>query len=429
MADEHQLIKFEPGHIRQISDAANTPKLDVLKPFFDLSIAIRNATGVLPDNVKPAIVHLCNIHSRMNTKIKQGLSVAGATAAKFVLKCSALMARQMNEKDAVALKSLADKLAACLVTDLEQFIREATDELSIVQKTLLIEASGGRLRGLINDLEKLETQLKEDEGVIEKIELEMNQIEGKIASLKYRISLLEKNTTNETMAKNEMRQELTQLKIQIPDYERVLLQHHNITTKQTRPVLFGLFNRSQDIVTDNGEATAKKNLDELNVRIKILETSMGNWSIGELEKSKTDAVNEVVVLEEQQKELQKENAPAVKKRMDLLAIKEKVCKEIENIYEKLETRNQESIKTVDTLATCVMDATESFQKACTQINSHLLSIDTDADLIVDGIIGAIQLVTLADECNGTATLQRIKHQLSTIEILPVRTNSATVEEA
>ncbi|CAF0941898.1 unnamed protein product [Didymodactylos carnosus] len=410
MADERQWGECGTEYLRLLHNGANVPSEPVLKPFFELSAAIKNATGMLPDKLKPTLHELYTFYATNSMTIKDILSSACAVLAKSILKDMEVIKCGMKKENQRFSLRLSSKVIQEYWEQLDKSSLKAELGLSAVRNTFIQESSGDKLQGLINELEKLETQLKEDGGVIEKIELEMNQIEEKIASLKCRISLLEKNTTNETMAKNEMRQELTQLKIQIPDYERVLLQHHNITTKQTRPVLFGLFNRSQDIVTDNGEATAKKNLDELNVRIKILETSMGNWSIGELEKSKTDAVNEVVVLEEQQKELQKENAPAVKKRMDLLAIKEKVCKKIEAVYEAAGTRNTASIKAIDNLAQSMKKASDSLRMAHGTMKEHIKRLSERPDSLMSSICSALSIIAMADGCLGTRQLNEIRER-------------------
>ncbi|CAF0988351.1 unnamed protein product [Adineta steineri] len=412
MATERQLVQFASkdfDNLRELAKRVETKP--IIKPFLDLSTTIKEATGMLPANVRPKLHELFDLHSAINMTIKDGLSTTCATATKFITKCSAVMKRGMSTKDEESLEKLANTFTGNYIVELKTFIEKARTDLNAIQKTLMLESSGGQLEELLKEFTELERQLLENAKVKTDRALEKSKNQGQIESLKHEIQICERAIENYEEAQKEMRQKLDELNKKIPDYEKELLKHRDSSSQERTSILSTFLWKVRDVNADNGERIARENLLRLIESKKDLEMKLNNWSAKEFEKRLEVAkvkLNDVVQVQDTL------NSDFTKSEDRYARIEQRfktVQKEIEVIYERSENHNQQSIMLVDTLSNGIIDACNCLMTAFAAIQTHLKRIDADADLLVASMIAAFHLIIIADECNGTNTIDDIRGEL------------------
>ncbi|CAF1202512.1 unnamed protein product [Adineta steineri] len=411
MATERQLVQFEAKDFDTIREVAITIQQDsVIKPFLDLSTAIRAAIGMLPEKLKPKLYELYDLHSSINMNIKDTLSSGCATATKFVVKGWIVMKRGMNKENEEFLNNLRSEFICDYVEKLQKFTEKGRTDLNVIHKTLMLEASDDQREGSLKEFSELERQFLENAKEKTDRALEKSKNQGQIELLKNEIQICERAIQNSVARKNQMTKELDRLKEVKPEYEKEVREHYDpsrrIKIKHKTRLL-----EVREIYSDNGERIAKENLTRLTERIEDLETTLNNWSAKEFEKRLDVAKANLTDVERKQEELAHRCSLSETEYRRSKEECERVSKNIKIVHQQTGTQYPESIKMVDSLANDIQNASVSLIRINATIKQHLQQTDNRPKSLVLSMIDALKLIAMADECFGTNNIDDICRQV------------------
>ncbi|CAF3376493.1 unnamed protein product [Rotaria sp. Silwood2] len=411
MAEQRQVAVFNKED-RAVVNVNELQKNIPLEPFLKLSETIKDSTGNVPPKVVPCLVRLLKSYSSIDMKIKTGLSSTCASCVKIVIKTDAIIKRGvMYENDYIFLNNLGKKLNSDYVTELEKFVDEARNDLIEICNTIMSEAVGKELEGMLNERTCLEQKLLKQMDDLSAKASTKGRSQGQIDSLQYEIQICDIAITNSAEAKKVMEDEVKRLKDKVSEYENQVQAHRNYAY-QERGSCWIFSWKVRDVHVDNGERIAKENLDRLLGRIRDLQNNLNNWSNSNFTERRKKALEERPRHQAEQETFAKAYAEAEKQYEKLRNEFNTVCEKIEQIYEASGTRNQETIKMVDKLAIGIQSASAALVQAYAAIRTHLEVIDLDPDLLKTSMSDALQLIAFADYCNSTNKLRDVATQLA-----------------
>ena len=387
-------------------------KVAVLEPFLNLSKTISDATGNVPQKVKPNLQRLYVSYTNINLTIKDGLSSTCATLTKYLIKASAVMKRGViTADDNKFLMDLGQKLNYDYVVELTKFINGARDDLTDINSVLMLEATGGELQGLLDKMVVLEKEVLQCSNNLTAKASERGQNQGQIDAAEYEAQICEQAIQDSAKAKASMEREIANLIGQRSHYENEV-QTHRDHKYEERGSFFVFSWKVRDVHVDNGERIARENLNRLLNRITDRENQVRNWSTSDFQKRKQTALEALGNLRIVRDRLREEYADLEKASKMAEENFDKNLKEIESIYEKSGTTNVESIKMVDTLARSILQAADALFGAYARIKTHLEMISIDPDILFDSMNDALQLIAIADQCNGTNKIRDLTPRLA-----------------
>jgi hypothetical protein len=160
MYGKYQLVPLKREDRDQILHEINQlQQNNMLQPFLDLSTIINTATGKLPTKMEPILQKLNNIYSQTHIKLNDYLNPICDILIEVVIMCIEAIDHEMNTEDYTFVKDLGNKLDYHFINELEEFIKEARQDLVDIYSTLLMEASGGRLQQLLDTVAEREKGL------------------------------------------------------------------------------------------------------------------------------------------------------------------------------------------------------------------------------------------------------------------------------
>lgn len=411
LSNERSLVTFDPSEQVKISKAIQELKPDnSLTEFTSISEMIKKATGMLPADLTPTLQQLSGSYSKMTMTIKTNFADATAILSNLVLKGYRVLGRGMNKDDKKVLMNFEKQLKSDILNTLHEFVESSRSELVEIHKQLLVKAHGDRATDLLNKMQAIDTDLLKRAENLKAISSESGKIQGQIESYAYEKQVFEKAVRDSDAAKEEARKYLRDLRAQIPEYENKVLQHRN-TYSHSRSRFFIFTWRSSSVYNDNGESTARENLNRLLSRISALEKTITDWPKTDLVERVTTARNNLAIAEEKNRSLANEYARVQRSYDKVQQDFDDTNEEIKGIYKLVGTSSLNSLKLIDELSRAVQSGSESIVAAYGKIRLHLKIIGVDEDFLVNSIIDALQFINMADAYMGTTRIHNTKLSL------------------
>ena len=412
MADEEQIILFDPQHQVEIAKVAKGLQCNgALSTFKNLSETIKIATGMLPERFIPILQQLCASYSETTQVVKVGFADACALLSKFVIKSCRVLQRGMNKEDQNALITLGNQLNTDFQNELSKFIEVSRTDLINIYSQLLLERTGSKMEKLLKERDTLEIDLLRRSAELTNKASECGANQGQIDSIEYEKQIYDKNIRDSDAAKLEIKAEIIKLKGQIPYYKNKIKEHRDHHSVERGSLLIFSW-KIREVYIDNGERIARENLERLFDRIRILEERLKNWSNDYLTKQMAAAAACLPKYQANKMQLEQEY-----KELETVynQTEEKFQVTIQEIYEMCRssgTTDIKSIQAVDELCHALQTGSEALRSICDKLRTHLAAIGLDSNSLVQSIIYALQLINMADEYNDTKKIKDIKRLLA-----------------
>ncbi|OWA51389.1 hypothetical protein BV898_15873 [Hypsibius exemplaris] len=307
-----------------------------------ISQTINEATGLVPKKVVPSLQRLSVSYSSVSATIRKGLSLTSATAFKFIVKSCKALERGLTPYDLKVLQELGRQLNQGYITELDQFIDTARQDLVAIYTALLPEAAGVHVKSLLEKRDKKEKELIELSQRLKLSAEESGALQGKIDATDYEIEICEQAAGDSVAAKQRMEIELQTLKDKIPHYEDQVQVHRDYHTEERGS--FWIFSwKVRDVHVNNGESIARENVAALRQRIQLLEQQIKNWSVEALQKRKAVAISELPKLKES-RDAQAQQREILQKDRDRLEREfQEIIKKIQSHYTEAGTSSVEAM--------------------------------------------------------------------------------------
>ncbi|CAF4085983.1 unnamed protein product, partial [Adineta steineri] len=409
---EERLVKFGADEraniVKTIKELTPDSSLTAFSNIFGM---IQKATGMLPKDVIPIIQRLGSSYSNTTMLVKVNFADSTAILSKFVVKGYRVMQRGMKNDDIETLKGFVQQLNTSIIDKLNTFVESSRLELMEIWKQLYAKANAGHeITQLFKKRDDLEATLIRQSEEVANISSEYGENNGQIESLRFEKQVFEKAVNDTDAAREDAKNELNNLKAQIPDYENKVLQHHGSVREHRGSFLFWSWH-VRNVRFNTGERIARENLNRLVDRIHSLESAVENWPKVDLVDRVMNARYKLAISEEKKEslalkhtEVKAEYAKSQRKFNDAID-------ELEGIFKTTGTMNSGSFEQVKELCLAVYSGKDCIVAAYMRLRTHASTIGIDKDSMDSSIMNAIQFINMADAYMGTTVIQNIKQLL------------------